>query len=352
MSSNSNLISVTSNEHVMLLYNNDDSRNNAVVNYINEGLKNGFHCIYASVGACDSESSSHISNLTSNINNYKENIERGELGIVDFKHYYESALNVDFSPFKNLKKELEEILKHRKDRSKKDAILIIADAACFLSLNKRFDECEILEWWWNETTTEWKKNNQNITVICPHSRQILNNSLSSDTKLRISSMHTITIDFNYNMSKNNKKYYNYELQKISKYQEYQNKRKTKKILIVEPEPDIQYIYSYFTRQHGFKDSDVNIVENGNKCLEVIFSDNIDSNNDYDIIIIDTHLRDISGFEVARKIRDRLPHKRIILTTTYTSNRISDIIDSIGINPKDVFLKPFNFAELIKAIDKQ
>ena len=49
---------------------------------------------------------------------------------------------------------------------------------------------------------------------------------------------------------------------------------------------------------------MNIVENGNKCLEVIFSDNIDSNNDYDIIIIDTHLRDISGFEVARKIRDR------------------------------------------------
>ena len=65
-------------------------------------------------------------------------------------------------------------------------------------------------------------------------------------------MHTITIDFNYNM-KNNKKYYNYNLQKISKYQEYQNKRKTKKILIVEPEPDIQYIYSLFTRQHGFKD---------------------------------------------------------------------------------------------------
>ena len=245
---------------------------------------------------------------------------------------------------------MEETLKHRKDRGKKDAILVFADAACFLSLNKLFDECEIVEWWWNETTTEWRQNNQNITVICPHSRQILNNSLLSDTKLRISSMHTITIDFNYNM--NNKKHYNYDLQNISKYQEYQNKRKTKKILIVEPEPDIQYIYSLFTRQHGFKESDVNIVENGNKCLEIIFSENFDNNNDYDIIIIDTHLRDISGFEVARKIHDKYPHKRIILTTTSTLNNISDIIDSIGIEPKDVFLKPFNFAELIKAIDEQ
>ena len=303
MSSNSNLINVPSNEHVMFLYNNDDARNNAVVNYFNEGLKNGIHCIYASVGAYDSESSSNISNLISNIDNYKENIERGELRIVDFKPYYESALNVDFSPFKNLKKELEETLKHRKDRGKKDAILVFADAACFLSLNKLFDECEIVEWWWNETTTEWRQNNQNITVICPHSRQILNNSLLSETKLRISSMHTITIDFNYNM--NNKKHYNYDLQKISKYQEYQNKRKTQRLLIVEPEPDIQYIYSLFTRQHGFKESDVNIIENGNKCLEIIFSENVDNNNDYDIIIIDTHLRDISGFEVARKIHDKL-----------------------------------------------
>ena len=352
MSSNSNLINVPSNEHVMFLYNNDDARNNAVVNYINEGLKNGFHCIYACVGAYNSESSSNISNLTSNIDNYKENIESGELRIVDFKPYYESALNVDLSPFKKLKKELEKTLKHRKDRGKKDVILIIADAACFLSLNKCFDECEILEWWWCETNTEWKKNNQNITVICPHSSQILNNSLLSDTKLRISSMHTITIEFNYNMNTNNKKHYNYNLQKIPKYQEFQNKRKTKRLLIVEPEPDIQYMFSLFTRQHGFKESDVNIVENGNKCLEVIFSDNIDNNNDYDIIIIDTHLRDISGFEVARKIRNNLPDKRIILTTTYTLNSISDIIDSIGIKPKDVFLKPFNFSELIKAIDEQ
>jgi len=347
MSSNSNLINFPLSEHVMFIYNNDDDRNNAVVNYINEGLKNGFHCIYASVDAYDSESSSNISNLTCNIDNYKENIERGELRIVDFKPYYESALNVDLSPFKKLKKELEKTLKHRKDRGKKDAILVFADSACFLSLNKHFDECEILEWWWNETNTEWKQNNQNITVICPHSGQILNNPLLSETKLRISSMHTITIDFNYNM--NNKKHYNYNLQKISKYQEYQNKRKTKKILIVEPEQDIQYIYSLFTRQHIFEGFNVNILESGNKCLEVLFSDNVNNNNDYDIIIIDTHLHDISGFEVARKIRNNLPHKRIILTTTYSLNSISNLIDSIGIKPKDVFLKPFNFAELIKAI---
>jgi hypothetical protein len=144
MSSTFNLTNIAFNEHVMVLYNNDDDYNNAITNLINDALKNGFHCIYASVSAHDSKSSSNILNLSSNIDNYKENIERDELRIVDFKPYYESALNVDFRPFKKLKTELEETLNRRKSEGK-DAILVFADAACFLSHNKQFDECEILE---------------------------------------------------------------------------------------------------------------------------------------------------------------------------------------------------------------
>ena len=118
--------------------------------------------------------------------------------------------------------------------------------------------------------------------------------LLSDTKGRLNDMHTITIDLKQSTAENQKK-----------------KKKTQRILIAEPEPDIQFLYSLFAKQYGFSISDVNIVENGNKCLEILLSDTNDNNdnNDYDIIILDTHLRDISGFEVARKIRDRLPHKK-------------------------------------------
>ena len=211
---------IPSNEHIMLLYSSDDERNNAAVNYINNGLKSGYQCIYASINAYDSKSSSNISNLSSNIDNYKENIERDDLRIVDFKPYYKSALNVDFRPFKKLKKELEETLNHRKSEGKKDAILVFADAACFLSHNKQFEECEILEWWWNETTTEWKQNNQNITVVCPHPGLVLNNPLLSDTKGHLNGTHTITIDLNQSTAEN-------------------QKRKSKRILIAEPNSDIQ-----------------------------------------------------------------------------------------------------------------
>ncbi len=334
MSSTCHLTNIPSNEHIMLLYSSDDERNNAAVNYINDGLKNGYQCIYASINAYDSKSSSNISNLSSNIDNYKENIERDELRIVDFKPYYESALNVDFRPFKKLKKELEETLNHRKSEGKKDAILVFADAACFLSHNKHFDECEILEWWWHETTTEWRQNNQNITVVCPHPGLVLNNLLLSDTKGHINGMHTITIDLNQFTAEN-------------------QKRKPKRILIAEPEPDIRVLYSLFTKRYGFSISDVSIVESGYKCLEILLADTNDNNNtndyDYDIIILDTHLHDISGFEVARKIRDRLPHKRIILTTTYTSDHISNMLDSIGIKNQDIILKPFLFSELFSIL---
>ena len=129
------------------------------------------------------------------------------------------------------------------------------------------------------------------------------------------------------------------------------KRKSKRILIAEPDSDIQFLYSLFAKQYGFSISDVNIVENGNKCLEIVFSNTREdsNNNDYDIIMLDTHLHDISGFEVARKIRDRLPHKKIILTTTYSLDNISKIIDSIGIKIEEVILKPFSYSELFSIL---
>ena len=96
-----------------------------------------------------------------------------------------------------------------------------------------------------------------------------------------------------------------------------------------------------------------VVKNGKKCLEIIDSciedNNENNNNDYDIFIVDTHLHDISGFEVARKICDRLPHKRIILTTTYSLGNISSMIDSIGIKSQDVLFKPFSYSDLVSIL---
>ncbi len=127
----SHLTNIPSNKHIMLLYNSDDERNNAAINYINKGLNSGHQCIYASIYAYDNESSSNISNLSSKIDDYKENIESGELQIVNFKPYYESALKGDLSHFKKLKVEMEKTLCHRQSEGKKGSILAFADAAAY-----------------------------------------------------------------------------------------------------------------------------------------------------------------------------------------------------------------------------
>ena len=137
----------------------------------------------------------------------------------------------------------------------------------------------------------------------------------------------------------------------SKQSTEKQKRKSIRILIAEPDSDIHVLYSLFTKQYGFSISDVKVVQNGNKCLELIHSSREDNNenDDYDIFIVDTHLRDISGFEVAKKIRDRLPHKKIILTTTYSLDNISSMIDSIGIKSQDVLFKPFSYSDLVSIL---
>ena len=54
-------------------------------------------------------------------------------------------------------------------------------------------------------------------------------------------------------------------------------RKPKRILIAEPDSDIHVLYSLFTKQYGFSISDVKVVQNGNKCLEIIDSSREDNN---------------------------------------------------------------------------
>ena len=61
------------NEHIMLLYENKNKRNNFIID-INEGLKNGCLCIYASVDVDHSKSISLIDSFSYRIINYEENI--------------------------------------------------------------------------------------------------------------------------------------------------------------------------------------------------------------------------------------------------------------------------------------
>ncbi len=182
------------NEHIMLLYEDRNKRNNFIIDIINEGLKNGCLCIYASVGIDNSKSISLIDSLSSRIINYEENIQNENLKFLNSKPYYESALKGDLTVFERLKSELEYILYKRLSEGKKDKILIVGDVACTLYETRNFKECIDLEEWWQEVHSDWKRNNKDIIVVCPHPNYIFKKESEQNIKNQIVNFHDATID--------------------------------------------------------------------------------------------------------------------------------------------------------------
>jgi hypothetical protein len=102
----SSLLNPSRHEHVMLLYQNDNERNEIAINYINEGLRRDQLAIYASADAHDP---SHTLKLSSKITDYRDNIKNGNLFIVKLKTFYEQALTGDLELFRDFKLLVEEI---------------------------------------------------------------------------------------------------------------------------------------------------------------------------------------------------------------------------------------------------
>lgn len=189
-----NITNLFSNEHIMLLYEDRNKRNNFIINMINEGLKNGCFCIYASVDIDNSKCISLIDSLSSRIINYEENIQNENLKFINSKPYLESALKGDLIVFEKWKSELEYILYKRLSEGKKDKILIIGDVACTLYETRNFKECINLEKWWQEVHSDWNRNNKDITVLCPHPSYILKEESEQNIKNKIANSHNATID--------------------------------------------------------------------------------------------------------------------------------------------------------------
>ena len=182
------------NLHLMLLYENKNKRNNIIIDIINDGLKNGCLCIYASVDTDNTKSISLIDNLSSRIINYEENIQNGNLQFINFKPYYESALKGDLALFEKLKIELERTLSKRLSEGKKDKIIVFSDVACTLSENRHFNECIGLEKWSQDVHSDWIRNNKEIAIVCPHPNYIFNEDSLQDIKNKISGFHDTTIN--------------------------------------------------------------------------------------------------------------------------------------------------------------
>ena len=108
--------------HLMLLYDDEDDRNSAEIQCINKALAEGQYCIYATVNSSDGD---FLSRLTRLIPNYDKHVEEGNLEIVNFMPFYESAAKGDLTLFREMKRRVETELEGRMAVGKGRRVLLV-----------------------------------------------------------------------------------------------------------------------------------------------------------------------------------------------------------------------------------
>ncbi|MDQ3888584.1 MAG: hypothetical protein M3251_04850 [Thermoproteota archaeon] len=176
-------------QHAMLLYSNDED--NAAAKYVNEGLKRGYLTVYVPI---NNDGTSHLSKIVSEIINYKDNVNRGNLLTLGIRSFYNSALAGNMQPFEEFKIMLEEAIKERITSEKNDEVIFVSGIAGTLATNQKFDESINAEKWWQKTHSEWLQKGLKVSMICLHPRPISDKNQFMHYKQAISSLHDITLD--------------------------------------------------------------------------------------------------------------------------------------------------------------
>lgn len=179
------LIAPSTNMHMILLYDKQNDLDKAISAYINVGLKRGQICVHASVSLSNE---GYLKNFSSRIKNYEENLEKGNLIVVDLVPYYVNAMVGNLESFNLLKEEM--IFNANKDTNRKDKhIRLTADCATLLLKNKHFEECINLENWWHKKPFEG-------SYVCPYPKSLLDQYPFNAFLSRLIHSHDVIIDSN------------------------------------------------------------------------------------------------------------------------------------------------------------
>lgn len=149
------------NSHMILLYDNQQDLNDAFATYINEGLKRGQLCVFASVLL---QNNDFLPEISSKILNFEENVHNENLILVNLANYYIEAMIDNLQEFDKFKNVLMEKVKYDKKREDKH-VRLISDCNEFLLKNKHFEECINLENWWHQKHFDG-------SLLCPYSKSI------------------------------------------------------------------------------------------------------------------------------------------------------------------------------------
>jgi len=114
-----------------------------------------------------------------------------------------------------------------------------------------------------------------------------------------------------------------------------------KILIIEDESGIANFIQQGLEEEAYM---VNIADNGSEGLSLALSDN------YDLLLIDWMLPEMTGIEVCKNVRKENKTTPIIFLTA--KDTLQDTIQGLQAGANDYIKKPFHFEELLERIKVQ
>lgn len=167
-------------KHMALFYDNEQQRDKEIIRFINEGLESGQLCVYGTIHLRDRE---YFQSLSSQIVDYEENVKNGRLMVVDFAPFYIAALTGDLAPYKQVQMQLETMFELNKEMK----VRYVGDATGFLFKNKHFDECAMVEEWWQGTRIEA------VTTLCLFQKSLLDEYPFTYHKNRVFTCHDLSI---------------------------------------------------------------------------------------------------------------------------------------------------------------
>lgn len=182
-------------QHALALYSADDDNSKAATKYVNEALRRGHLTVYIPANTHNNDNNtSYISEIESEIINYEDDVNRGNLLTLDIRSFYNSALAGNMQPFEELKILLEEAIKERITSDKTDEVIFVSGIGGMLATNQKFEESINSEKWWQKTHSEWLQKGLKVTMICLHPSTIFDKSQFMDYKQTMSSLHHIVVD--------------------------------------------------------------------------------------------------------------------------------------------------------------
>ena len=117
---------------------------------------------------------------------------------------------------------------------------------------------------------------------------------------------------------------------------------TRRILVVDDEPNIVIALEYLMRQNGF---DVRAARNGEEALAVV------TEFRPDLVLLDVMMPVKDGYQVVRKIRENreLAGTRILMLTA--KGRETEVAKAMAIGADGYVTKPFSTFELIAEVKR-